>query len=260
MKGALYPFLNKISLYFLACFALLGMMSACSITLSPPLTTPSPSFSPIPSYTATRKPTNTRTSTQTPSPTPTLSPTAFSPFNATVWANNVNLRTNPGTLFDIRASIPEGMQVLVLGRSLGDEWMYVRLPTSVEGWTFAQLLDSAVPLTDAPLLDPGPVQMVTGLVLDKGGKPVSGIHFAIIKGPGDNPPRTDAITGSDGMFYAFLPPGADGAWDLYYTSIACTSNVMDENCEYLGGVSGQPYPSDLKINLPVPEPLYFTWK
>ena len=96
--------------------------------------------------------------------------------------------------------------------------------------------------------------------LDEGGQPVSGIHFAMTKGPGDDPPRTDAITGSEGMFYAFLPLGADGAWDLYYTAIACTSNVMDENCDCLSGVCGQPYPSDLIVTLPIYEPLKFIWR
>jgi hypothetical protein len=122
------------------------------------------------------------------------------------------------------------------------------------------LLEANIPLTDAPLIEPGPVQTITGLVVDESGQPVSGIQFAIIKGPGDNPPRTDAITGSDGMFYAYLPYSADGSWDIYYTAIACTSNVMDEECNCLNGICGQPYPSDLMISLPTYEPLYFRWK
>jgi hypothetical protein len=259
MKSSVYLYFKRAvnpSLGWILLFAL----TACGISAAPTQGTPTASLTPIPSFTATRKPPETATFTPTSLPEPTYSPTAFSPFYATVWANNVNLRTNPGTLFDIRASIPEGMQVLVLGRSLGDEWMYVRLPTTIEGWIFAQLLEANIPLTDAPLIEPGPVQTITGLVVDESGQPVSGIQFAIIKGPGDNPPRTDAITGSDGMFYAYLPVSADGSWDIYYTAIACTSNVMDEECNCLSGICGQPYPSDLMISLPTNEPLYFRWK
>jgi hypothetical protein len=222
--------------------------------------TPSPSFTPIPTFTATRRPSETLSPTRTSSPTVPATATPFEPFTATVWADNVNLRTNPGYLFDIRTSIPQNTQVLVLGRSLGDEWIYVRLPSGLEGWVFAQLLDSPIDLNNAPILEPGPAQMVVGRVLDEAELPVSGIQFALIKGPGDRPPRTDAITGPDGMFYAFLPLSADGEWNIYFTAIACTSNVMDQNCNCLGGSCGQPYPSDLNIMLPLGEPLYFVWR
>ena len=223
----------------LIAFAVSGMCG-CRILPRNPQPVPSPSFTPIPSFTATITP--------------------FSPFIASVWADGVNLRANPGYLFEIRASLPKNTPLVVLGRCLGNEWMYVRTPSDTEGWVFAQLLNSDVELSDAPLLEPGPVQKIVGQVLDQAGEPVSGIQFALIKGPGDTPPRTDAITGPDGWFYAFLPLNVNGNWNIYYTAIACTSNVMNENCDCKGGICGRPYPSDLIITLPYEEPLIFLWK
>ena len=235
-------------------------LTSCGLPRATTTATPSPSFTSIPTLTSTQLPSGTLSPTRTLSPTIPATATAFEPFTATVWADKVNLRTNPGYLFDIRASLSQGTQGLVLGRSLGDEWMYVRVPSGVEGWVFAQLLESPIDLRDTPTIEPGPAQMVLGWVLTEAGQPVSGIHFAIVKGPGDKAPRTDAITGTDGRFYAFLPLSADGEWNIYYTAIACTSNVMDQDCNCLGGSCGQPYPSDMNIMLPLGEPLYFVWK
>ena len=248
--------LIRVFLSWLAAWCL----SACSLSAPNPTASPSPAFTPIPTFTLTSEPASTAIPTQPPVPTPPATATPFEPFLATVWADNVNVRINPGYLFDIRANLPQDTQVVVLGRSLGDEWMYVRLPSGAEGWVFAQLLESGVDLHDAPVIEPGPVQVVTGQVLDENGGPISGVQFALIKGLGDRPPRTDAVTGPDGLFYAFLPLNADGEWNIYYTAIACTSNVMDQDCNCLDEHCGQPYPSDLNILLPLGEPLYFIWK
>jgi hypothetical protein len=235
-------------------------LTACDLPFASPPVTTTPSFTPIPTFTASPRPSATATPTHPRTPTRTATPTPFEPFTAVVWADNVNLRTNPGYLFDIRASLRENTEVLVLGRSLGDEWIYVRLPSGTEGWVFAQFLDAPIDLTDAPFIESGPIQLVAGRVLNEAEEPVSGVHFALVKGAGDDAPRTDATTGPDGMFYAFLPLNADGEWDIYFTAIACTSNTMDQDCNCLGGVCGQPYPSDVTITLPLGEPLYFVWK
>ncbi len=244
---------------FLIAFAVSGLCG-CKILPLNPQPVPSPSFTPIPSFTATTRPTNSTTATQLPTPSATPTSTPFAPFIASVWADGVNLRSNPGYLFEVRANLPKNTPLLVLGRCLGDEWMYVRIPSGIEGWIFAQLLTSDIELSDAPLLEPGPSQRIIGQVLDQAGEPVSGIQFALIKGPGDTPPRTDAVTGPDGWFYAFLPLNVNGNWNIYYTAIACTSNVMNENCDCKSGICGRPYPSDLIITLPYHEPLTFIWK
>lgn len=233
-------------------------LSACQPSFASP--TPAASFTPIATFTATSRPSRTASPNRTAAPAHTPVPTAFTPFQVTVLADNVNLRANPGTLFPIRASLAEGDQVVVLGRSLGSDWAYVRTAGGMEGWVFAQLLVSTVTIEDAPPATAGPSQMVSGQVLDENGQPVSGVHFALVKGTGDDAPRSDAITGQDGWFYSYLPLSADGEWNLYYTAIACASNVMDRDCNCLGGTCGQPFPSDVLVRLPQVEPFKFVWR
>ena len=125
----------------LIAFAVSGMCG-CRILPRNPQPVPSPSFTPIPSFTATIKPVRTVTPTRLPIQSTSVPSTPFSPFIASVWADGVNLRANPGYLFEIRASLPKNTPLVVLGRCLGNEWMYVRTPSDTEGWVFAQLLNS----------------------------------------------------------------------------------------------------------------------
>ncbi|MBM3152200.1 MAG: SH3 domain-containing protein [Chloroflexi bacterium] len=192
----------------------------------------------------------------TPLPTGAATPPPFVAFHAEPWADNVLVRTGPGTLFDASRMIPAGMRLLVLGRSPGGEWVYVELPDGVRGWVFAQLLQGEQDLQSAPLFEPEGLQQVQGLVLDATGLPTSGVVFMLAQGSR----QTNAVTDAGGVFHAFLPGDAGGAWTVSYTGISCTSNTMDVDCNCKGGVCGKPSPETTTVNLPQAVLLSFTWK
>jgi len=215
-----------------------------------------PAFLPMATGTATLSP----TPTIPPPPTITPSPTPYVPFHATAMVNNLLLRTNPGTLFPALRMMQKDTSLLVLGQSPGGEWISVQTPTNESGWVFAKLLESDQPLDLIPFIQPENVQLVKGHVVDANNQPVNGIQFAITQGQGTDAPRNDAMTDANGDFYAFMPLTASGEWYVSYVAIACTSNKMDANCNYLGGKVGQSEPVGTFITLPLTSTLEFTWK
>ncbi len=222
-------------------------------TEEPPTALPTPL---PPTVTASPPP----TATLTPLPSPTLSPTPFTPFTASALAENVNVRSNPGYLFRVLVMVPKGTKFLVLGKSPGGEWILVQLSTNVTGWVFAQLIESEVEVQSAPVIQPVDAQLISGRVVDEQGQPVNGIQFALTQGEGAAAPRTDAMTDVNGIFFAYLPSTATGDWTVSFTAIACSSSVMDAECNCKGGTCGSIAPVLQKITLPVKEALTFTWK
>lgn len=194
--------------------------------------------------------------TATPLPTQSPSPTPFVPFEAQITADNVNVRANPGRLFAVVMNVKRDTTFVVLGKAPGEEWIYVQAQDETTGWVFARFLQANVDLRAAPLLQPVDVQVVRGQVVDALFQPVSGIQFALTKGSG----RTDAMTGDDGVFYAFLPTTASGTWTVSYTAIDCSSNRMDAECRCKDGVCGAVFPPQQTLTLPQSEMLAFVWR
>jgi hypothetical protein len=228
------------------------ILTGCTVFGGPEPTVTPPPATLIPS--ATIPP--ILTSTPVPSPTFTPSPTPFIPFEAHVFTENTNLRTNPGYLFLVSQIISPAVTFQVLGKSPGGEWIYIQTSAGNEGWLFAQLIETDQDLQSAPVMQPEGAQLVTGKVTDPQGNPISGIQYAITQGAS----RTDAMTDASGIFYAFMPESSSGSWTAAYTAISCKSNTMDANCNCLGGVCGTSDPLWLAVTLPQKEPLLFTWK
>lgn len=200
--------------------------------------------------------------TSMPPVTPTIPATApmpFVPFTLGTSVNNVVLRRDPGYLFARIALLPEGTSLTVLGRSRGGEWVLVQTPDNRSGWVFAQLLEKeGQDWASVPFIEPSTVQVLTGTVIDDAGVPISGIQFSFTQGSAPDARRNDAITDQTGTFYAFMPPDATGSWNVSYTAVSCTSNIMDANCNW----KGKPYPETEVISLPLAPGtvLRFAWR
>jgi len=210
--------------------------------------------------TLTLLPTAIGAATLTPIPTLTPRPTPYTPFYATAMVDNLRLRSNPGTLFPALLMMQKDTSLLVLGQSPGGEWIFVQMPSNESGWVFAKLLVSDHPLDLIPFIQPENVQLVKGHVVDLNNQPVTGVQFAITQGQGTDAPRNDAMTDANGDFYAFMPLTASGEWYVGYVAIACTSNLMDANCNWKSGVTTQPEPAGTFITLPLTSTLEFPWK
>jgi hypothetical protein len=212
--------------------------------------------------TETKPPESTATPTILPTETPAPSLTPFVPFIASVWADNVNVRTNPGYLFPALRLLVKGSNLTILGKAPGDEWMYVQTSDGKKGWVFTQLIESQVDVEAVPMVEPQNVQLIQGRVLDSMGTPIQGVGFAVVQGTGDRPPMNIVQTDASGNFYSFMPLTANGQWAVNYNSIACKSNVWtDDSCSYYKvPYKGLVDPSSTAIFLPQKEALEFTWK
>ena len=201
-------------------------------------------------------------STQQPAITATPEPTPFDyvPFNISPFVNNVKLRTNPGYLFPARIMVHQTTSLIVHGRSPGNEWIYVEAPDKIYGWVFGKLFNEDQRLFQAPLVEPGEVQIIRGKLLDLAGQPVSGVQFMLTQGSGSNPLRNDANTDENGEFIAFMPLESSGTWTVAYTAISCTSNKMDSACNCLDNICGNVEPASQQITLPYRDTIQFTWK
>lgn len=216
----------------------------------------------VPTSKETEQPTATYTATMMASSTPIPTATPFVPFSATVWVDNVNVRTNPGYLFPSLRLIAQGTSLTILGKSPGGEWMYARIPDGTAGWVFTQLVQSNVDLQAVPVVEPQGVQLIKGRVVDLQGLPIQGVGFSILQGEGDQPPTNRALTDSNGEFYAFMPLSASGGWRVVHDSIACKSNVWtDDSCSYYKvPYKGLVEPQSIVVTLPHTSILEFLWK
>ncbi|MCJ7433265.1 MAG: SH3 domain-containing protein [Anaerolineales bacterium] len=208
-----------------------------------------PVFTPIPTLTATNVPTDVVKSVIT----------ASGPYYIYTRAQNVNLRTQPGTLFPVSRVMAQGTRLQVLGLSHGGEWVSVLNDEGISGWVGILNVDE-FPVSQFPFVEPKDSQLLIGRVLDANGLPVNGIKFAIEQKTASKSLRTDAATDADGCFYAYLPRHLSGVWTVSYLSTVCTSNTMDANCQCIGGVCGQSQPASANVTLPATGQLNFVWK
>jgi len=202
-----------------------------------------------------------------PQTTPTKVPTATSiPASPTgeefgevyvyTLVDNVNLRVNPGMLFQVSRVLPQNTKLRLLGQTPGGEWLNVRNDEGITGWVNVNIVLISYDGPPAPVVEPTGVFLVTGTVETELGTPVSGIGFAVTQGSR----RTDAMTDETGQFYAYLPPNMSGVWTVGYISISCKSNTMDANCNCINNSCGTANPLTSTVALPQSTPLEFVWK
>jgi len=229
------------------------LVTACSKTATGPLPTVTPEVQTALATFPTLAP-------QTPAPS--TSPTPFASFSASPTVDNLNIRINPGYLFDAWGVVQQTDTLTVLGKAPGDEWIYVETAAGVKGWAFAELLKSEVDLKQVPVQTPTEVVVISGQVLDVNGTPIQGIGFDIKQGSEEGAPTNVVLTDAKGEFYSFLPADATGVWSVSQTAIACNSNIwLDGACTtYKSGYTGTVEPQTISVTLPQASPLKFTWK
>ena len=185
--------------------------------------------------------------------------TANGPFYITTRAQNVNLRTQPGTLFPVSRVMSQGTRLQVLGLSPGGEWVYILNDEGINGWVDENFVDE-FPAEQFPSVEPGDIQRISGRVIDANGLPISGIGFAIEQTTASKSLRTDSVTDAFGTFYAYLPKNLSGLWTISYISISANSNAMTPDCLANPSACGRPEPISVTITLPMNTQLNFVWK
>jgi hypothetical protein len=170
--------------------------------------------------------------------------------------DNVNLRAQPGMLFQVSRVLPRDTRLRLQGRAPGGEWLNVLSDDGIAGWVNVNVVRVSYDGPPPPVVEPTDVLLVTGKLDTELGTPVSGVGFAVSQGTR----RTDAVTDETGQFYAYLPRTMSGVWTVEYVSISCTSNTMDSGCNCIAGKCGSPNPTKLTVTLPQSQPLQFVWK
>ncbi|MBN2046675.1 MAG: hypothetical protein JW750_02430 [Anaerolineaceae bacterium] len=196
----------------------------------------------------------------TPTPEPTLKP--FEMIEVRGIEANVNLRKNPGTLFDVVVTLGKKQPFYAIGQAPGGEWFLVMTPEHTVGWIFHWVLEKGPDLSNLPVILPRDVQVVEGSLRDANGNPITYYQFAVVQTDENGKEyRTDANVGADGHFYAYLPPDASGEWTVSYVAVSCESNTMNQSdCSCLNNYCGEVYPNLMTITLPLEEALSFEWR
>ena len=257
----------KKGLFFFCIFFFLLLTNACVLpadwdmlpTVPPELI---PSELPRPTLTIPPEPTMEAAPTSQPEPsaTTTASPTPFIPFQAVIADDKVNLRANPGLLFDIVTMVEKDTPLTVIGRTLGSEWMLVETDKHKRGWMAADFIWSEIPLSDAPIANPERVIVIQGRVVDKALNPVVGLRFNIAQTSESSKMHNEAVTDESGTFYAYMPSGIKGSWLVSYMGAVCSSPLMDDGCTCKKGSCGLVKPISTVLTLPQKNPLVFIWE
>lgn len=187
-------------------------------------------------------------STASPSPVPSETPlptsTAPSLLTATaeettgfsVWVNvdSLNLRSGPGTMFEVIGQELMGTRCEALGRAPGDDWLRVRVPDGTVGYMLTDMLELSGPITGLPQVSISGSYIVLGKVVDTAGEPINDITVAVYQGTGAEEVRTEATTNEKGIFVAYLSLESRYTWTASVVGVGCASRIVDENCQYTG--------------------------
>lgn len=231
------------------------VLSACG----PAAATPSTEnlLATIVSSTLTAVPQPTVLATPAPALMVTLTPTPAEAVqhNATRYAyttaENVNLRVNPGRLFQVSRVLEKGTRLELLGVLPNHQWINVRTEEGIHGWVLSELVKSGFDGPPPPEVSPQNVVIISGNVVDASTNPVSGAVVGIFQGA-----QRDETQSVEGSYQLYLPANLSGEWLLQTIAISCTSNLMGEGCICLVENCTSFTPQGYSLNFPISKMTY----
>lgn len=244
--------INNISIRLLFAFFLIFFASACglletsdidalSTVVAKTMTAVALATTDTPSFSVSTSVTEISTST----------PTSIGALYVKTTADNVNLRVNPGRLFQVSRVLTRGSRMEYLGILPNGQWLKVRTGEGVVGWILKELVEADFELV-GPLAVPDNVVLITGTVLDATNNPVTGVEISISKD--EQSDRT--LTSKEGTYYLYLPTTLSGVWSLKQTAISCESNLMGSDCKCLNSSCGAFDPIEYRLQFPLEPGLY----
>ena len=166
-------------------------------------------------------------------------------------ADNVNLRVNPGRLFQVSRILTRGSRVEFLGILPNGQWLKVRTGEGVVGWILKDLVETEFNPA-GPQAVPDDVILFTGVVMDANNNPVNGVEVSLFK----DEQKDNTLTGTDGRYYLYLPTTLNGVWSLKQTAVSCESSLMGPNCQCLLPGCGTYEPLEYRLQFPLEPGLY----
>ena len=192
-----------------------------------------------------------------PSPTSTPALVERQPLAATVNVNSLNLRSGPGTLFEVLSTLPLGSKVTALGMAPGHDWVEIEDENGQTGWVFANLLTLEGELATLPLLETPQSLSINGKVIDQNGQTINGVQVQVTAQLFEFAVKFVTRSDADGYFYTFFPPDTVGVWLVEIIGTDCDSRIVDGNCNV---VEYFRYNSSAYVQLPAASPLVFVYE
>ena len=137
------------------------------------------------------------------------------------------------------------------------EWVQVEFEDGKTGWMTASFLNLEKDISALPILSDLNSQLVSGKVINSSSEPIPDIQVTVYQRLLDATLSTEATTDQNGIFYAYLPQGSTGSWEVSITAIGCESNIVNDRCNLQGYFV---YNSYTIINLPQTSPLLFMYE
>ena len=195
-----------------------------------------------PTFAPTFTPSPVPTQTNTPEPTP--SPTPIGPIAGSVNTEYLNMRSGPGTSFEIIQTFVIDTELSAISRSPDSQWVEVIIEfeqeddedplAPLQGWMFIDLLDldgDPTKLPETAVEDSGIIQ---GVVKNSDDQPLSGVIVAIVYQSDDLEINTEVTSDEEGLFEVYVPAGLAGVFDVQIYSWDCDSPVVNLDCELSG--------------------------
>ena len=241
--------MKKIGIISILSVLIITLLSGCNFTSNSQFT---PTAEVIFQATATLTLTPTMTT-----PTLTSLPTTVSRLRGQVSIISLNLRDGPGTVHGVLGNYPNGTGVIALSKTPGGEWIKVETTDNNTGWMYRSLMKIEGAWQALPEEEKPDDHKIRGIVVDSAGVPINLITIAISQIIDGNEQRTDAQTGEDGTFHAYLPAISQGIWSVQVVGIGCKSRIASAECTYSGFFEnfGQAI-----IALPQSDPITFTYR
>lgn len=215
--------------------------------VSTPVTAPSP-----PPPTATSLPAAPEAS-----PVPSPVPLVTQPLAATVNVDSLNLRSGPGTLFEVLATYPLGSLVTALGLAPGTDWIEIEDENGQTGWVFAELLTLDGELETLPVRETPESLIISGKVIDQNGQTINGVQIQVTARLYDIAVEFVTRSTANGYFYTYFPPDTVGVWLVEIIGTDCDSRIVDGNCNV---VEYFLYNGSAYVQLPAASPLVFVYE
>ena len=240
---------------------LLVLAAGCTPAAAPAPAAPPPTASVAanPTDAPTSLPPTATPETTDPHPAPTAPPAPIErqPQAATVNVNSLNLRSGPGTLFEVLSTLPLGSNVTALGMAPGNDWVEIEDENSQTGWVFADLLTLDGDLATLPLLEAPQSLSINGKVIDQNGQTINGVQVQVTAQLFDFAVEVVTRSNADGYFYTFFPPDTVGVWLVEIIGTDCDSSIVDGNCNV---VEYFLYNGSAYVQLPATSPLVFVYE
>jgi SH3-like domain-containing protein len=247
---------------FVIIIGLLVLAAGCTPTPAPAPAAVSPTTAPAaadPADAPTPLPPTPTPEADEPQPafTATPAPIERQPLAATVNVDSLNLRSGPGTLFEVLSTLPLGSMVTALGIAPGNDWVEIEDENGQTGWVYAELLTLDGDLATLPLLEAPQSLSINGKVIDQNGQTINGVQVQVTAQLFDFAVQFVTRSNADGYFYTFFPPDTVGVWLVEIIGTDCDSRIVDGNCNV---VEYFLYNGSAYVQLPATSPLVFVYE